>query len=149
MLDGNIDVIATDHAPHTIEEKEKPYLKAPSGGPLLQHGLMALLEMYHNGKISLAQIVQKTSHNVAILFEIENRGFLREGYFADMVLVDLDDSWEVNRGNVLSKCGWSPFEGQKFRSKVTHTIVSGHLAYENGVFNEEKRGERLKFSRNI
>ncbi|MDO6437632.1 dihydroorotase [Cyclobacterium sp. 1_MG-2023] len=149
VLDGNIDVIATDHAPHTIEEKEKPYLKAPSGGPLLQHGLMALLEMYHNGKISLVQIVQKTSHNVAILFEIENRGFLREGYFADMVLVDLDDSWEVNRGNVLSKCGWSPFEGQKFRSKVTHTIVSGHLAYENGVFNEEKRGERLKFSRNI
>lgn len=149
VLDGNIDVIATDHAPHTIEEKEQPYLKAPSGGPLLQHGLMALLEMYHNGKISLAQIVQKTSHNVAILFEIENRGFLREGYFADMVLVDLDDSWEVNRGNVLSKCGWSPFEGQKFRTKVTHTIVSGHLAYENGVFNEEKRGERLKFSRNI
>ncbi|GAB2997715.1 dihydroorotase [Cyclobacterium sediminis] len=149
VLEGNIDVIATDHAPHTIEEKEQPYLKAPSGGPLLQHGLMALLEMYHNGKISLAQIVQKTSHNVAILFEIENRGFLREGYFADMVLVDLDDSWEVNRGNVLSKCGWSPFEGQKFRSKVTHTIVSGHLAYENGVFNEEKRGERLKFSRNI
>ncbi|WP_339901946.1 dihydroorotase [uncultured Cyclobacterium sp.] len=149
VLEGNIDVIATDHAPHTIEEKEQSYLKAPSGGPLLQHGLMALLEMYHNGKISLAQIVQKTSHNVAILFEIENRGFLREGYFADMVLVDLDDSWEVNRGNVLSKCGWSPFEGQKFRSKVTHTIVSGHLAYENGVFNEEKRGERLKFSRNI
>jgi dihydroorotase len=149
VLDGNIDVIATDHAPHTIPEKEQPYLKAPSGGPLLQHGLMVLLEMYHKGKISLEQIVQKTSHNVAILFEIENRGFLREGYFADMVLVDLDDCWEVNRGNVLSKCGWSPFEGQKFKSKVTHTIVSGHLAYENGVFNEEKKGERLKFSRNI
>lgn len=149
VLNGNIDVIATDHAPHTIAEKEQPYLKAPSGGPLLQHGLMVLLEMYHKGKISLEQIVQKTSHNVAILFEIENRGFLREGYFADMVLVDLDDCWEVNRGNVLSKCGWSPFEGQKFKSKVTHTIVSGHLAYENGVFNEEKKGERLKFSRNI
>ena len=149
VLEGNIDVIATDHAPHTIGEKEQPYLKAPSGGPLLQHGLVALLEMYHNGKISLEQIVQKTSHNVAILFEIESRGFLREGYYADLVLVDLDNSWEVERENVLSKCGWSPFEGQKFRSKVTHTIVSGHLAYENGVFNEEKKGERLKFSRNI
>lgn len=149
VLKGNIDVIATDHAPHTIAEKEHPYLKAPSGGPLLQHGLVALLEMYHEGKISLEQIVQKTSHNVAILFEIENRGFLREGYSADMVLVDLEDSWEVNRENVLSKCGWSPFEGQKFKSKVTHTIVSGHLAYKNGVFNEEKKGERLKFSRNI
>ena len=149
VLEGNIDVIATDHAPHTIGEKEQPYLKAPSGGPLLQHGLVALLEMYHNGKISLEQIVQKTSHNVAILFEIESRGFLREGYYADLVLVDLDNSWEVERENVLSKCGWSPFEGQKFRSKVTHTIVSGHLAYENGIFNEEKKGERLKFSRNI
>ncbi|WP_339922999.1 dihydroorotase [uncultured Cyclobacterium sp.] len=149
VLEGNIDVIATDHAPHTIEEKEQSYLKAPSGGPLLQHGLATLLEMYHDGKISLEQIVEKTSHNVAILFEIEKRGYLRAGYFADLVLVNLDDPWEVKRENVISKCGWSPFEGQKFRSKITHTIVSGHLAYENGVFNEEKKGERLKFSRNV
>ncbi|GEO23422.1 dihydroorotase [Cyclobacterium qasimii] len=149
VLEGNIDVIATDHAPHTIEEKEQSYLKAPSGGPLLQHGLVALLEMYHDGKISLEKIVEKTSHNVAILFEIEKRGYLRAGYFADLVLVDLDDPWEVKRENVISKCGWSPFEGQKFRSKITHTIVSGHLAYENGAFNEEKKGERLKFSRKL
>ena len=149
VLEGNIDVIATDHAPHTIEEKEQSYLKAPSGGPLLQHGLPALLEMYHDGKISLEKIVEKTSHNVAILFEIEKRGYLREGYFADLVLVDLDSPWEVKRDNVLSKCGWSPFEGQTFRSKVTHTIVSGHLAYENGVFNEDINGRRLKFSRNV
>jgi len=149
VLEGNIDVIATDHAPHTIEEKEQSYLKAPSGGPLLQHGLAVLLEMYHDGKISLEKIVEKTSHNVAILFEIEKRGYLRAGYFADLVLVDLDDPWEVTRENVLSKCGWAPFEGQKFRSKVTHTIVSGHLAYENGAFNEEKKGERLKFLRNV
>jgi dihydroorotase len=149
VLEGNIDVIATDHAPHTLEEKEQSYMKAPSGGPLLQHGLPALLEMYHDDRISLEEIVQKTSHNVAILFEIEKRGYLRPGYFADMVLVDLDDPWEVNRTNVLSKCGWSPFEGQSFRSKITHTIVSGHLAYEKGTFNEEKKGERLKFSRNL
>lgn len=149
VLKGHIDVIATDHAPHTLEEKKHPYLSAPSGGPLVQHGLLALLEMYHQGKLKLEDIVQKTSHNVSLLFEIENRGYLRPGYHADMVLVDLDDPWEVNRGNVLSKCGWSPFEGQTFSSKVTHTIVSGHLVYENGKFNESTKGQRLKFSRNV
>lgn len=149
LLDGHIDVIATDHAPHTLEEKSHPYTSAPSGGPLVQHCLPALLEMYHENKISLEEIVQKTSHNVSVLFEIEKRGYLRPGYQADMVLVDLDDPWEVKKENILSKCGWSPFEGQTFRSKITHTIVSGHLAYDNGTFNESKQGERLKFSRNI
>jgi dihydroorotase len=147
VLDGHIDVIATDHAPHTLPEKDNNYLKAPSGGPLVQHSLVALLEMYHQKKISLEQIVQMTSHNVAIIFEIEKRGFLRPGFHADLVLVDIDDPWTVDRANVLSKCGWSPFEGQVFRSKVTHTIVSGQLVYENGVFHEEVKGKRLKFSR--
>ncbi|GAB2624508.1 dihydroorotase [Belliella aquatica] len=147
VLEGNIDVIATDHAPHTLEEKSEKYLKAPSGGPLAQHSLVALLDLYHDRKIRLEEIAQKTSHNVAILFEIEKRGFIRPGYHADMVIVDLDSPWEVKRENVLSKCGWSPFEGHTFKSKITHTIVSGHLAYDNGTFNEEKKGERLKFSR--
>lgn len=147
VLEGNIDVIATDHAPHTLEEKNEKYLKAPSGGPLAQHSLVALLDLYHDRKIKLEEIAQKTSHNVAILFEIEKRGFIRPGYHADLVIVDLDDPWEVSRENILSKCGWSPFEGHTFKSKITHTIVSGHLAYDNGTFNEEKKGERLKFSR--
>lgn len=147
VLEGNIDVIATDHAPHTLEEKSEKYLKAPSGGPLAQHSLVALLDLYHDRKIRLEEIAQKTSHNVAILFEIEKRGYIRPGYHADMVIVDLDSPWEVKRENVLSKCGWSPFEGHTFKSKITHTIVSGHLAYDNGTFNEEKKGERLKFSR--
>ncbi|WP_209329649.1 dihydroorotase [Lunatimonas salinarum] len=147
VLRGNIDVIATDHAPHTREEKSQVYGKAPSGGPLVQHSLVALLEMYHQGKISLEAIVQKTSHNVAILFEIEKRGYIRPGYHADLVLVDLDDPWTVASDNILYKCGWSPFEGETFRSRVTHTIVSGHLVYENGVFYEEATGKRLKFLR--
>lgn len=148
MLDDRIDVIATDHAPHTLEEKSLPYTKAPSGGPLNQHSLVAMLDFYHQGKISLEKIVQKTSHNVAKLFQIEERGFIREGYFADLVLVDLKSPWTVSKVNILSKCGWSPFEGHTFQSKVTHTIVSGHLAYEEGVFHEEKKGERITFSRN-
>lgn len=147
VIDGNIDVIATDHAPHTLEEKSQPYIKAPSGGPLVEHSLVALLELYHQGKISLEQIVQKTSHNVAVIFEIDKRGFVRSGYHADLVLVDLDSPWEVKRENVLSKCGWSPFEGYVFGSKVTHTIVSGHLVYENGAFHEEVKGQRIKFER--
>lgn len=148
LLEDHIDVIATDHAPHTLEEKSHSYLNAPSGGPLAQHSLVALLEMYHQGKIELTDIAQKASHNVAVLFEIEKRGYIRPGFHADLVLVDLDDPWTVGRENVLSKCGWSPFEGQEFRSKVSHTIVSGHLVYENGIFHEEVKGKRLKFSRN-
>ncbi|MCH7409740.1 dihydroorotase [Belliella sp. DSM 111904] len=147
VIKGNIDVIATDHAPHTVEEKKEKYLKAPSGGPLAQHSLVAMLDLYHDGKIRLDQIAEKMCHNVAILFEIEQRGYIRPGYYADLVIVDLNDSWTVSNQNILSKCGWSPFEGHTFKSKVTHTIVSGHLAYENGEFNEDKKGERLTFSR--
>lgn len=147
VLDGRIDVIATDHAPHTIEEKEKPYIDAPSGGPLVQHSLVALLEKYHEGKISLEKIVEKACHNVAILFQIEKRGFIREGYFADLVLVDLNSPWMVEKNNIVSKCNWSPFEGYTFRSQVTDTFISGHWAFHAGVFNEEQKGSRLTFER--
>ncbi|MCS5491943.1 dihydroorotase [Algoriphagus limi] len=148
VLDDRIDVIATDHAPHTLEEKAQVYTKAPSGGPLIQHSLVAMLDFYHQGKISLERIVDKMAHNVAKLFRIEERGFIREGYHADLVLVDLNDPWTVSKENILAKCGWSPFEGHTFQSKVTHTIVSGHLAYEDGQFDESKKGERMTFSVN-
>ena len=147
VIDDHIDVIATDHAPHTWDEKQNTYFKAPSGGPLVQHSLVAMLEFFHQGKISLEKIVQKMSHNPAILFQIDRRGYLREGYFADMVLVDLNKPWQVQKANVISKCGWSPFEGTTFKSAVTHTFVSGHLAYADGHFDEAKRGERLLFHR--
>lgn len=147
VLDNHIDVIATDHAPHTIEEKSQPYSKAPAGGPLVQHAFNALFEMYHQGKISLEQIAEKTAHSLAICFQIKDRGFIREGYFADLVLVDLNDSYQVEKSNILAKCGWSPFEGQTFNSKITHTFVSGHLAFADGKFDENILGERLKFDR--
>ena len=147
VIDGRIDVIATDHAPHTLNEKQQPYENAPSGGPLVQHALNALLEMYRNDKISLETIVEKTAHNPAILFQIDKRGFVREGYWADLVLVDLQKQYTVTKENLLYKCGWSPFEGQKFHSQITHTIVSGNLVYENGIFNENSRGCRLTFNR--
>jgi len=146
VLDGRIDVIATDHAPHTIEEKSQPYLQAPSGGPLVQHALSAILEMSKQGKISIEKVVEKMAHNPAICFNIEKRGFIREGYWADLVLVDLNNSTTVSKGNILSKCNWSPFEGYTFGSTISHTIVSGHLAYEHGRFNEAKQGERLLFN---
>ncbi|MBS1503671.1 MAG: dihydroorotase [Bacteroidetes bacterium] len=146
VLDGRIDVIATDHAPHTLEEKSQPYLKAPSGGPLVQHALPAMLELYHHGKISLEQIAEKMAHNVATCFQVDRRGFIREGYWADVVLVDLDKPWNVNKSNILYKCGWSPFEGTTFRSSIMHTIVSGNLAYSNGSIIEGKSGNRLKFN---
>ncbi|WP_194975558.1 dihydroorotase [Aquiflexum lacus] len=149
VLDGHIDVIATDHAPHTIEEKSKTYLSAPSGGPLVQHSLVAMLDLYHQGKIRLEQIAEKMCHNPAILFEIDKRGYIRPGYHADLVIADLDSPWTVAKENILSKCGWSPFEGHTFKSKVTHTVVSGHLAFENGTFHEEQKGQRLKFSRKL
>ncbi|MEM1137454.1 MAG: dihydroorotase [Bacteroidota bacterium] len=145
VIDGHIDVIATDHAPHTQQEKDNTYFKAPSGGPLVQHSLRALLEFYYQGKISLEKIVEKACHNPAILFKVEERGFIREGYWADLVLVDLTCEQEVNKSNILYKCGWSPFEGFKFHSSITHTIVSGHLAYQNGRFDENVKGKRLKF----
>lgn len=147
VLDGKIDVIATDHAPHTIEEKQNTYFKAPSGGPLVQHSLVAMLEFYHQGKLTLEQIAEKMCHNPAIAFHIRKRGYIREGYYADLVLIDLNDPWTVEKDNILAKCKWSPFNGNTFKSKVTHTIVSGHLAYENGLFNESKTGKRLEFDR--
>ncbi|MDH4089907.1 MAG: dihydroorotase [Cyclobacteriaceae bacterium] len=147
VLNDRIDVIATDHAPHTWDEKQNTYFKAPSGGPLIQHSLVAMLEFYHQRKISIEKIVQKMSHNPGILFQVENRGFIREGYFADLVLVDLNNAWQITKDNILSKCGWSPFEGTTLKSKVSQTFVSGHLAYSDGLFNESKTGERLLFDR--
>ncbi len=147
VLDNHIDVIATDHAPHTLEEKQNAYFKAPSGGPLVQHSLVAMLEFFHQGKITLEKVVEKMCHNPAILFKIEDRGFIREGYFADVVLTDLKSPWKVEKQNILAKCGWSPFEGHTFQSAVTHTFVSGHLAYERGEINEGQTGKRLSFKR--
>lgn len=145
ILDNHIDVIATDHAPHTREEKAGTYFKAPSGGPLVQHSLVAMLEFHRQGKISLEKIVEKMSHNVATLFRIRERGFIREGYFADLVLVDLNRPWTVAPDNILAQCGWSPFEGTTFHAAVTHTFVSGHLAYQQGQFDDSQKGQRLNF----
>ncbi len=147
VLDGRIDVIATDHAPHTIEEKQNKYLTCPSGGPLVQHSLLALLDFYHAGKISLEQIVQKTAHNVAILFNIEKRGYIREGYAADLVLVNLERMNLVTKENILYKCGWSPFEDHTFKSSVEKVFVNGHMSYNNGTLYESKLGKRLLFNR--
>jgi dihydroorotase len=147
VLENKIDVIATDHAPHTKEEKMQHYTKAPSGGPLVQHALVAMLDLYHDKKITLEKIAEKMSHAVADCFAIKNRGYLREGYFADMVLVDLNAPQTVSGETVLYKCKWSPFEGHTFRSSVKHTFVSGHHAYNNGTFDETKKGERLLFNR--
>jgi dihydroorotase len=142
-----LDVVATDHAPHTREEKMKPYWDAPSGGPLVQHALPAMMEFFNKGIISMERIVEKMCHNPAILFRIENRGFIREGYFADMVLVHPSTPWTVNEGNILYKCGWSPFEGTLFRSKISHTIVNGKVAYENGNVTPKAFGHALSFRR--
>jgi dihydroorotase len=146
VLDGHIDVIATDHAPHTIEEKAQPYLHAPSGGPLVQHALPAMLELYHQGKITLEQIAEKMAHNVATCFQIEKRGFIREGYWADLVLVDLNNPWKVSKDNLLYKCKWSPFDGTTFQSKITHTIVSGNVVW-NGSLVEGQPGKPMTFTR--
>ncbi|MGK9124863.1 dihydroorotase [Olivibacter sp. SA151] len=147
VLDGRLDVIATDHAPHTLEEKSKPYIDAPSGGPLVQHALQALLDLYHEGKLTLTDIAWKTAHNTAICFQVENRGFIREGYFADLVLVDLNKPYTVSSSNILSKCGWSPFDGHTFKSSIIHTIVSGNLAFENEKIVSNEPGKRLLFER--
>ena len=146
LLSNKIDVIATDHAPHTWQEKNQTYESAPSGGPLIQHSLVAMLEFYHQGKISLEQIVEKMSHAVAVCYKVQQRGFIREGYFADLALVDLNLPWRVGTNNILAKCGWSPFEGTLFRSKVEKTFVSGHLAYDSGQFDEKIKGKRLSFN---
>ena len=148
LLSDKIDVIATDHAPQTIEEKDNVYTKAPSGGPLVQHAIPALFEMYHKGLISVEKIVEKACHNPAILFEIEKRGFIKEGYYADAVLVDPNSPWNVNKDNILYKCGWSPFEGTTFKSRITHTFVNGVLVYNNfKVLDKPKQGKRLTFNR--
>ncbi|MEZ4892062.1 MAG: amidohydrolase family protein [Saprospiraceae bacterium] len=146
LLDNRLDIIATDHAPHTWEEKSKPYSQAPSGVPLVQHSLNVMLEFYHQGKISLERIVEKMCHAPAIAFRIKDRGFIEEGYWADLAIVDINQPWQVNKQNILYKCGWSPFEGKTFRGRVLSTIVSGHLAWHEGKFNESKMGERLLFN---
>ncbi|NER14599.1 dihydroorotase [Leptobacterium flavescens] len=147
LLDDRIDIIATDHAPHTLEEKQSVYTKAPSGGPLVQHAVTALLEAYQNGRISLERIVQKMSHNPAILFQVKKRGFIREGYYADLILADLNSPWTVTKENILYKCGWSPFEGTSFRSGISHTFVNGELVYENGKLSGIRNAKRLEFNR--
>lgn len=147
LLDDRIDVIATDHAPHTKEEKANTYLNAPSGGPLVQHALPAMMQKVHDGVMDIETLVQKMCHNPAILFRVEDRGFLREGYHADLVLVDPNRPWSVNKDNILYKCGWSPFEGTLFKSRVTHTFVGGHLVYRDGQIDASVKGSRLKFNR--
>jgi dihydroorotase len=147
LLDDRIDIIATDHAPHTLEEKDQVYTKAPSGGPLVQHGLISMLEAVQQDTISLPKLIEKMCHNPAKIFKIEKRGFVRTGYYADLVLVDMNKPQLVEKENILYKCGWSPFEGTTFSSTVTHTFVNGNLIYENGIFNESIKGQRLKFER--
>ena len=142
-----IDVIATDHAPHTISEKENTYFKAPSGGPMVQHSLVAMLELSFQNIISIEEVVTKMCHNPAKLFNISKRGYIKKDYYADMVLLNLNSPWTVNKNNILYKCGWSPLENTSFKSKVISTIINGHLVYNNGVFDESKKGMRLFFNR--
>ena len=145
LNDDRIDVIATDHAPHTYEEKNNSYLNCPSGGPMVQHSLNAMFEHHLNNRISLEKIVEKMCHNPAILFRIKNRGFIRKNYFADLVVLDPNQSYIVDKSNILYKCGWSPFQGKKFNSVVTHTMVNGNLVYENGNIDESFRGSKITF----
>ena len=147
LLDDRIDVIATDHAPHTLEEKNQVYTKAPSGGPLVQHAVVAMFEAHHEGKISIEKIVEKMAHNPAKIFQIEKRGFIKVGYYADLVIVNPNKKWTVNKDNILAKCGWSPFEGFTFNSTISHTFVNGKLVYNNFVVSENLAGERLLFER--
>lgn len=147
LLDDRIDVIATDHAPHTLEEKNQSYLKAPSGGPLVQHAVVAMFEAHHQGKISIEKIVEKMCHNPAKIFKIEKRGFIREGYYADLAIVNTRLPWNVKKENILAKCGWSPFEGYNFKSRITHTFVNGQLVYENFKVKNIPVGKRLLFDR--
>lgn len=146
VRDGRIDVMATDHAPHTMEEKQNKYFKAPSGGPLVQHAVVAGLEMVKQGVFELPELVEKLSHNVAECFRIKDRGYIREGYYADLVLIQPNAEWTVEKDNILYKCGWSPFEGTTFSHQVKATFISGHLAYHNGEFDESVKGERISFS---
>ena len=147
LNNDRIDVIATDHAPHTIKEKSKKYLECPSGGPLVQHGLVSMVQHFLNNKISLQKIVTKMCHNPADLFQIKRRGYIRKGYYADIVLLDLNSPWKVEKKNILYKCKWSPFEGITFDSKVTHTFINGKLVFENGKFDDSFRGREITFNR--
>ena len=147
LLDDRIDVIATDHAPHTLEEKQQVYTKAPSGGPLVQHAVVAMFEAHHQGKISIEKIVEKMCHNPAKIFKIEKRGFIKEGYYADLVLVDTAMPWNVKKENILAQCGWSPFEGYNFKSRITHTFVNGQLVYNAFKVKNIRAGKRLLFNR--
>ena len=147
LLNDTIDVIATDHAPHTLEEKSQQYSSAPSGGPLVQHAVVALFEAYHQGKISVEKIVEKMCHNPAIIFKIEKRGFIKEGFYADLAIVNPSKPWSVNKANILYHCGWSPFEGTNFKSRISHTFVNGQLVYENAKVKELKAAKRLLFDR--
>lgn len=147
LLDDTIDVVATDHAPHTLEEKKNPYTSSPSGGPLVQHAVVAMFEAYHQKKISVEKIVEKMAHNPAKIFRIEKRGFIREGYYADLAIVNPGLPWNVKKENILYKCGWSPFEGVNFKSRITHTFVNGTLVYNNFKVKDVKVGERLQFDR--
>lgn len=149
LLDDRIDVIATDHAPHTLEEKQQKYASAPSGGPLVQHAVVAMFEAFHQGKISIEKIVQKMAHNPAKLFKIEKRGFVKVGYYADLAIVNAGAPWSVKKENIFSKCGWSPFEGFTFKSRITHTFVNGQLVYHNFKLKEIKCGKRLLFNREV
>ena len=147
LNDDRIDIIATDHAPHTYEEKSNDYLNCPSGGPLVQHSLVTMLEGYHNNKIKLEKIVEKMCHNPAILYEIKNRGFIKEGYYADIVIFNLNNPWTVHKNNILYKCGWSPFEGNTFRSRISHTMVNGNIVFNNDMIFDKKLGQKLIFDR--
>jgi dihydroorotase len=147
LLDGRLDVVATDHAPHTLQEKANSYFSCPSGGPLVQHSLLAMLEMSRQGKISPEMVVEKMCHAPARIFSVDKRGFIREGYHADLVLIDPEQNQEVQPENILYKCGWSPLEGVTFHSKITHTFVGGHLAWQNDRFDNSQPGNRLIFNR--
>ncbi len=147
LLSGKVDMVATDHAPHTWEEKQRPYWECPSGGPLLQHSLVAMLELAAQGVLTPEQVVEKMCHAPATRFAIHGRGFLREGAYADIVIVDPKAPWSVARENILYKCGWSPFEGVKFRHRVTHTLINGQVVYRNGVVDDSFRGQALRFDR--
>lgn len=144
LVDDRIDLVTTDHAPHTLEEKQKPYFQSMSGAPMVQHSLNIMLEFYKQGLISLEKIAEKMCHNPATFYSIEKRGFIKEGYFADLTIVDLNQSWIVSKENILYKCGWSPIEGTNFQTKITHTFVNGNLVYHNGYFDESYRGMALK-----
>lgn len=147
LLENKLDIIATDHAPHTLQEKNGNYFKSLSGGPLVQHALPVMLELFHHGKISLEKIVEKMSHNVAEIYRIKERGFIREGYYADLVLVDLNNKWSVTAENIVYKCQWSPFFDKVFKSKIVKTFVNGNLVFDNGKFDDVNKGKRLKFSK--